>query len=495
MMTRTRARIARWSWALLPLLAGALIGCGDRHSSPPASPPKPQVEAGPARLSDEAVAQLAGEAFVFGYPLVLMDVTRAVMTATPKPDGKRAPANQFAHLRQFPDYTFTDVVSPNVDTLYSFAWLDLTHQPMLLSVPDAGNRYYLMPLLDAWTNVFASPGPRTTGTGKATFAITGPNWHEPLPDGVQEIKAPTNLVWLIGRVQTDGPKDYAQARAFQDKLRLTPFGAWGNTYIPPDNVPVTANIDTSKPPAEQVLKMDAATFFRRLNALMKDNPPARADAPALQRFTAIGVAPGAAFNTADLDPRLVAGIERGVAAARQKLLADARKPHGRDVNGWDVMTDLGNYGTAYEWRAIVALVGLGANLPEDAMYPRAITDGRGQPLSGAQHYVMRFARGQLPPVNAFWSLTVYNNNQALVQNPINRYAIGSRDALKFDGDGALTLYLQHDSPGKAREANWLPTPAGPFNLALRLYWPKPQVLQGRWQIPPVEPAPSPAPLK
>lgn len=472
--------------ALMLMCALALLGgCGERKA-PPASP-KPHVEQAPPGLNEEAVAQIASDAFIYGYPLVLMDLTRAVMTAAPKAEENRAPANQFAHRRQFPDYSFTDVVSPNVDTLYSSAWLDLSLAPMLLSVPEAGKRYYVLQLMDAWTNVFAAPGPRTTGTGKATFAITGPNWRGQLPDGTQEIKSPTDMVWLLGRVQTNGPKDYAQARAFQDKLKLTPFGAWGNAYVPPENVPVSEDADTSTPPPEQVMKMDAATFFSRLNALMTNNPPAAADQPALQRFAEISVAPGKAFEPAQMDKNIAAAIERGFAAGKQKLLADAKKPHGGDNNGWQVLTDVGNYGDNYEWRALVALIGLGANLPQDAMYPRATTDGQGQPLDGAHNYVMRFPKGALPPANAFWSITLYNDQQALTQNPINRYAIGDRDKLKFDKDGVLTIYIQHNSPGKALESNWLPSPAGPFNLMMRVYWPKPDMLEGRWQIPPIEP--------
>lgn len=481
-------RTAPWHRLLLALvLAGAVLpGCQERKTPPPIA--KAGAEAGDsARLNEEAAAKIAAEAYIFGFPLVLMDVTREVMTAVPNSAGRKAPINQLGHLRQFPDASFTDVVSPNVDTLYSFAWLDLKHEPMVLSVPDADRRYYLMPLLDAWTNVFASPGSRTTGSARHAFAITGPHWRGELPVGVEQIKSPTDLVWLIGRTQTNGKSDYPAVRVFQDKLKLTPLSAWGEkAYQAPANVPVSARVDETTPPPEQVLKMDSTAFFARLNALMKDNPPAAADAPALRRFATIGVAPGQPFNPARLDNAVARGIERGAAAGKQKLLTDAKKPHGRQVNGWDFMPDTGNYGTRYDWRAVVALVGLGANLSEDALYPRAAGDSEGRPLDGAQRYRIRFAKGQLPPANAFWSLTLYNDKQALAANPLNRYAIGDRDRLKFDKDGSLTIYLQHDSPGRNLQANWLPTPDGPFNLVLRVYWPKPEMLDGRWQTPPIE---------
>ncbi|HZF38648.1 MAG TPA: DUF1254 domain-containing protein [Blastocatellia bacterium] len=441
--------------------------------------PKQIVSAGEA-------AEIAVEAYVFGYPLVLMDVTRQVMTAVPKAGARKAPINQFVHFREFPDPTFTDVVSPNADTLYSAAWLDLTEEPIVLSAPDVGKRYYLMQMLDAWTNVFASPGTRTTGNGRGDFAIVGPQWKGKLPEDVKEIKFPTNMAWLIGRTQTNGKEDYAAVHAIQDQYKLTPLSAWGKPYTPPDNAPVAPGIDVKTPPVEQVAKMDAATFFARLSALMKDNPPAPADAGALNRFAAIGVASGTPFDLKSLDPAVARSVEGSVKAAQSKIAAEAGKPRGKKVNGWDVMTKMGRYGTDYLFRSVIALIGLGANLPEDAIYPRATTDAEGQQLTGADRYVVRFPKGQLPPVNAFWSLTMYNSKHFFAQNPINRYAIGDRDKLKFDDDGSLTIYIQRDSPGKDKESNWLPAPADSFNVFMRLYWPKKEIADGVWKMPGVE---------
>jgi hypothetical protein len=437
-------------------------------------------------VSAEQAAEIAVEAYVFGYPLVLMDVTRQVMTAAPKAEAHKAPVNQFLHIREFPDYKMTDVVSPNADTLYSTAWLDLTKEPIILSVPDVGKRYYLMEMLDAWTNVFASPGTRTTGDGRGDFAIVGPQWKGKLPANVKEIKSPTNMAWLIGRTQTNGKEDYAAVRAIQDQYKLTPLSAWGKDYTPPDNAPVAAGIDVKTPPVEQVAKMDAATFFMRLNALMKDNPPANADNSAVNSFAAVGVAPGTRFDLKSLDPAVAKGVEGSVKAAQAKIAAESRKPHGKKVNGWDVMTNLGRYGTDYIFRSVVALVGLGANLPDDAIYPRATEDTDGQPLNGANRYVVHFPKGQLPPVNAFWSLTMYNSKQFFVQNPINRYAIGDRDKLKFNDDGSLTINIQSESPGKEMESNWLPAPKDSFNVFMRLYWPKKEIVEGAWKTPGLE---------
>ena len=436
-------------------------------------------------LTDDEARALGVEAYVYGYPLVIMDVTRRVMTNVPKPQMGKAPVNQLLNFRAFPDDIATDVVSPNVDTLYTTAWLDLRKDPMVLSVPEMGKRYYLMQLLDAWTNVFASPGTRTTGNGKGDFAIVGPGFKGKLPAGVKAIKAPTATVWLIGRTQTNGKDDFAAVHAIQDQYRLTPLSEWGKPYTPPANVPVELGVDTESPPVRQVAALDAEAFFSRLNALMQDNPPAPADAPLLRRVAPLGIAPGKPFELKDMAAAVA--LPRSVALAQEKLEAEAKKPHGTLVNGWQILpSNTGNFGTDYDWRAVVAMIAIGANVPADAIYPHATTDAAGQPLTGANRYVMRFPKGQLPPVNAFWSVTMYNEKQLLVKNPIGRYALGDRDKLTFGEDGSLTIYIQHESPGAEKESNWLPAPQDAFNLFMRLYWPKKEILDGKWKVPGVE---------
>jgi hypothetical protein len=437
-------------------------------------------------LSEQQAHDLAADAYVYGYPLVLLDVTRQLGTNVPKPEENAAPMNQLGHKRKFPDDTFTTVVSPNADTLYSFAFLDLSKEPMVLSVPEMGKRYYLMEMLDAWTNVFSCPGTRTTGNGKGEFAVTGPRWAGQLPKGVKQIKSPTNTVWLIGRTQTNGKEDYEAVHAIQDKYKLTPLSAFGKAYTPPDSVPVSQGVDLKKPPVEQVAKMDASTFFSRLNALLQDNPPTAADAEAVNRFAAIGVVPGGTFDLKALDAAIVRSLERGAREGLSRIMGEAKKPQGKIVNGWEVMTNVGSYGTDYLWRAVIALVGLGANLPEDAIYPRATRDIDGKPLMGTKGYVVEFDKGQLPPVNAFWSITMYNSEQFFVKNPIQRFAIGDRDKLKMNDDGSLTIYVQNESPGKDKESNWLPAPTDSFNLFMRLYWPKEEIVEGTWKMPTVK---------
>ena len=399
---RTRTTLA----AAALLAAGVLLGALTARAAD---------DKAPAQLTEDQAAKIAEDAYVFGFPLVLMDVTKDVSTAVPKPQGTKAPINQFANVPAFPDATYTDIVSPNVDTLYSLAWLDLAKEPIVMSVPEMGKRYYLMQIMDDWTNVFASPGTRTTGGGKGSFAIVGPHWTGKLPEGVKELKSPTNTVWICGRTQTDGKADYPAVHAIQDQYKLTPLSAWGKDYTPPEDVPVAQGIDVKTPPVQQVLKMDAATFFARLNTLMKDNPPADADADAMKRFAAIGVAPGAPFDAAKLDPTVAKGLESGCRAAQAKIVAEAKKPLGKTVNGWSVVTEgIGRYGTNYQFRSIIARVGLGSNLPEDTVYPITRVDAEGKPLTGANRYVIHFPKGQLPPVGAFWSVTMYNSKQALV---------------------------------------------------------------------------------
>jgi hypothetical protein len=426
----------------------------------------------------------AKDGYVYGYPLVLMDVSRAKLTNVPnalRPG--LAPINQFGNIKTFPDATFNDVVSPNADTLYSSAWLDLAKEPVVLSVPDTQGRYYLMPMLDAWTNVFASPGKRTTGTGKGNFAITGPAWASALPAGLKQIKSPTDMVWIIGRTQTNGPSDFAAMNSLQAQYKLTPLSAWGKIYIPPSNVPTDANIDMKAAPVDTVAAMDARAFFNRLAMLMKNNPPAAADAPIVARLASIGIAPGQSFDLDRSGNEMAKAISEGV----NRVLELGQNPgNGRFVNGWTMATrDMGSYGTNYDARAGVARVGLGANLRADAIYPMARVDSEGRPLNGGNRYVVHFDKGQTPPSNAFWSVTMYNSKQLFVANPINRYAIGHRDKPKYNKDGSLDIWIQHDSPGKDRESNWLPADAGDFNLMMRIYWPKEAVTSGEWDPPAV----------
>jgi hypothetical protein len=445
----------------------------------------PEYPAAAVKKVSENIEQIATEAYVFGYPLVLMEVTKKVLTNTPKVAEKAAPPNQFCHVRVFRGPEDKEVVRPNVDTLYSSAWLDLSREPVILHLPEVKKRYYLMQLMDAWTNVFASLGTRTAGEHAGNFAIVGPGWHGALPPKVKKIQSPTNTVWILGRTLTRGPADYAAVHAIQAQYTLTPLSAWGKKYSPPAGK-IDPSVDMMTPPVKQVAKMTAATFFPTLAQGMKTNPPAAADAQVLKKFAALGLVPGQDFNLAKLPPAVAQALEAGVKRGQERIAAKALKI-GVIKNGWQIpQPPMGSYGTDYIQRAAIAFFGLGANLREDAVYPTAYTDQDGQPLTGKHRYVLHFDKEQLPPVKAFWSLTMYDQDSFLVANPIGRYGLRDRDPLKYNADGSLDLYLQHQSPSPEKEANWLPAPADAFNVTLRLYWPKQAVLDGAWTPPPIK---------
>ena len=428
---------------------------------------------------------IAQEAYVYLYALVTMDVSRRQLTnIEPGKMTGRGPMNTFSHIRTFPDANFREVVRPNFDTLYSSGWLDLTNEPMVVSVPDTQGRYYLLPMLDMWSDVFAVPGKRTSGTSAANYALVAPGWSGKIPAGVQRINAPTPYVWIIGRTQTNGPKDYAAVNKVQDGYRMTPLSRWGKNPAPV-KVKIDPGVDMKTPPLRQVNEMAAAKYFAYGAALMKVNPPHITDWSTLARMKRIGIEPGK-FDPTKADP---AALARG-AAAGLKLMVDKIPTLARVTNGWQMNTDtMGVYGNYYLKRSIVAMAGLGANQPEDAIYPLNIVDADGKPVVAENKYVLSFKKAELPPVNAFWSLTMYDAEGFQVANTINRFAIGDRDALKFNPDGSLDLYIQHESPGSDKEGNWLPAPkSGALGLTMRLYAPKPEALDGRWNPPAIKKA-------
>jgi len=428
------------------------------------------------------------ESYIYFYPLALMDVTRRQMTNVEA--GKvlaRGPMNTFTHLRTFPPADFRDVVRPNFDTLYSVGWLDLTQEPMIVSAPDTNGRNYMLQMLDMWTDVFAVPGKRTTGTKEGHFAVVPPHWNGTLPKGVERIDSPTPYVWIIGRTQTNGVKDYEAVHKVQDGYKITPLSQWGQSPKPAV-VKIDPEVDMKTPPLDQVNKMGADKFFSYVAELLRKHPPHITDQPIVARMKRIGIEVGKSFdyNNASTAVRdaLNQGAKNGLKAMYAKLPTLARV-----VNGWQMNTDtMGVYGTYYLKRAVVAVVGLGANLPEDAVYPINIGDSEGKPLDGAKNYVLHFAKNELPPVDAFWSVTMYDKDGFPYANSIQRCAIGDRDALKYNPDGSLDLYLQHGSPGSDQESNWLPAPLGQLGVTMRCYSPRAEILNGTWAPPAIQEA-------
>ena len=373
----------------------------------------------------------------------------------------------------------------NFDTLYSSGWLDLTREPMIVSAPDTAGRFYLLPMIDMWTDVFASPGKRTTGTKAGRFGVVGPGWKGKLPAGVQMIQAPTPYVWIIGRTQTNGPKDYAAVHKVQDGYTITPLSQWGK-QSKPVMVKIDPTVDMKTPPLEQVNKMPAAAYFKYAAELMKVNPPHGTDQPIVARMKRIGLEAGMTFDPEKLGPAVKGALEKAAADGLKAMYAKL-PTLARVVNGWQMNTDsMGVYGNYYLKRAMVALVGLGANLPEDAIYPLAIGDADGKPLNGDNKYMFHFKKEELPPVGAFWSVTMYDEAGFQAANSIHRFAIGDRDALKYNADGSLDLYIQNGNPGPDKDSNWLPAPRGSLGVNMRLYAPKLEALDGRWNPPAVK---------
>lgn len=421
--------------------------------------------------------RLYENAYVFGFPLVLMHTTEMVMLKKAAGKYGHNMLNKFDHMKQFPDASFTDVVSPNADTLYSVVWISLKEGPLVLSVPNMKNIYYLLPMLDAWTNVFSVPGTRTTGNDSQKFLIVGPSQSVKAPKGVKIIRSPTDMVWLIGRVELKNSSEIKIVNQLQDEITLRPLNKNSS------NQSLTASMkkfSIKKAPVAQVESMSAIEFFNLLASLMKDNPPAKADKEMIKQLKLLGIEAGKAFNVANLGPNAPSMLNNAKKQALARIKGLVPKM-GTKVNGWQYNLDIGTYSTRYLKRAAVAYMGLGANLPVDSVYPITYTDYLGHPLDGKNKYILHFDKSQIPAVNAFWSLTLYNDKQFFVKNPINRYNVGSNTNLKYAKDGSLTIYIQNEKPGEKELSNWLPAPKGPFNLVLRLYWPKKSVLKQKWQ--------------
>jgi len=478
------------------LAAAAILGISgcSQSGTPPTAATQPTADTkAAAKPAIEQAVKDAVDVYIYGYPLVTMDMTRKQLTNVPNATAvaSRAPMGQLNKLRAYPAVDDHAVTAPNADTLYTTTWLDVSQEPWVFSIPDMGDRYYLMPMLDGWTDVFQVPGKRTTGDKAQVYAITGPGWSGTLPSGITELKSPTALVWILGRIYCTGtPDDYAKVHALQDQFSVVPLSAYGKPYTPPPNE-VDANFDMKTSVRDQVDAMGVDEYFNYLAKLMKTNPPADADAPMVATMTKIGLVPGK-----DFDPSVLGAFDREAIKAVPKLaqvkIIEYFKKDVTPTNGWNVINkNIGVYGTDYLRRALVTAIGLGANRPQDAIYPTSEKDANGSDYDGAsKKYVMHIDKGQMPPVNGFWSITMYDAGYFFVPNPINRYTVSSRNKFVTNPDGSVDLYLQAESPGKAKEANWLPAPKAKFIPMMRLYWPKdtpPSILDGSWTPPGIKP--------
>lgn len=436
-------------------------------------------------ISEQEAHEIAVDAYIYFYPLVSMDITRLQSTnVEPGKEFGKGPMNTFVNIPAYPPADMKVVVRVNFDTLYSIAWLDLTKEAQIVSAPDTAGRFYLLPMLDMWTDVFASPGWRTTGTEAGNFLVTPPGWSGTVPEGFTHTPAPTSYVWIIGRTRTDGPADYAAVNKIQAGYTVTPLSGWGKPSVPAA-MTIDPAVDMKTPPKTQADTMPAARFFTYAAELLKLHPPHITDQPIVARMKRIGIEPGKGFDFDKLAPT----VQKALASApedAQQIMKWKFPTIARVANGWSMNTDtMGVYGNYYLKRAVVTQLGLGANLPEDAIYPLNLADDTGKPLTGANKYTIHFDKGATPPVNAFWSITLYDDDGFQVANVLDRFAVSSWMPFKTNADGSIDLYFQNESPGKDKEANWLPAPKGAFNLTMRLYGPKSDPLTGKWNPPPM----------
>jgi len=433
-----------------------------------------------AQSASDATTHSILNDYIYGFSPVAMEATRALQTAVPDNTTTpgQAPINQFGYRITLADPSERLIIRPNADTLYTNAWLDLSHEPMILHVPDAAGRYYLMPMLDAYTNEFASIGARTTGTSAGNYAIVGPNWNGTLPETLSGVvHTPTNTVWIIGRTLVRGQADLQDAVALTKQFLLVPLSAYSNflrtgSYTPPTGVPVTPpNPDFKGLPVTSSPAFSKPEFFDFLAAYALRNPPPRDQFGQASRLVLDG-----SLHQGQLNSDVVAQANRAFAAEGPSI--------GTKENGWTLNLKGGNYDEDYLLRATLTRFGFGTNIAADATYPSAMTDIGGNPLVGTNQYVIHFPAGQTPPAHGFWSITVYDQDGFLVTNPIQRYDVGSETGLTQNPDGSIDVFIQNTPPAML-ESNWLPAPTGPFELTMRLFWPDQSALNGAWMPPPI----------
>jgi hypothetical protein len=410
----------------------------------------------------------ARDALLFVLPLLEMAATRDRLLA------RGAAQNVIYHRRELADASSRSVTSPNNDTLYSAGWLDLTQGPVTATLPDVGQRYFSLQLMDMYTNNFAVLGTRTTGSAAAKFTIVGPNDAIAAPDR-NVLRSPTPHVWALARVLVDGAGDLDAARAAQAGIVI-------------DGPKVTASPRAS---AVAAVAQDAGwqDVFAEANRLLAEERPPVTDLALLGRIAPLGVGPGATFNPNTFSDAEREAIAAGVAQARA-LVIDPRN-RGQAVQGWYYPgPTLGIWGQDYGARAVVARTGLAALPRDEAMYMRPAGSDGNALYDGRKMWQIHFAPGQLPPVSGFWSLTMYertsDGQSFFTENALKRYAIGNRTpGLKTNDDGTLDLWIGHDDPGPERQANWLPAPAGAFTMTLRAYLPARSLLNGDYKLPPM----------
>ena len=444
-------------------------------------------------------ADIATLAYIWGFSPVTMKRQFDFVTSPDIPPGLgRGPENTKTCARDLANASMTDVVSPNFDTIYCFIHLDLNKEPVVLVVPPVpADRYYTFEFVDAYTNVFDYVGTRATGSNGGTYLIAGPDWNGQVPEGITKIWSPTNLAWIINHILVKGPPDLANVLAIQDKISVEPLSVFqGKTVAANVQQPSTSTANVSSSSSKQVpigpqpylIAPTGIKIYDEIGNAMFGNPLSPPDPALVTKLESIGIGPGKTPST-EANETIKAALQTGIEEG-QKMIDERSKNAGIKVNGWFSAPEAGIFGTDYLLRAAVTQIGLGAHIAQEALYPTTFTDMEGKPLTGANNYTIHFDAGQTPPVDAFWSIAMYNNRSNFVDNPINRYGIGTyTEGLKNNTDGSLDIYVQHASPGADKESNWLPAPAtsvsDTFSLMMRTYLPREGVLNGTWAPPPV----------
>ncbi|WP_413578287.1 DUF1254 domain-containing protein [Bdellovibrio sp. HCB290] len=442
----------------------------------------------PAAKGDD-LKKTAADAYIYAYPMVVMATTREVMTAVPRPTRDQAPINQLANKRTLADSKSTQPY-PEADTLSSLSWLDL-QEPQVISLPNAGNRFVVFSMLSAWGEVFTSIGSRVGGNSEKQILVTGPGWSGSVPGGMQHIAAPTNSVWLVGKVQVKGANDLNRVYAYQDKIQISSLSRYISKEPTPSSVTFNVDVDQRTPVLEQVANMDARVYFATFASELQRNPPAQTDGAIISKMAALGIFPNKEFNYDSLPANVKEALNSGYFLGQNQFAEFQRgTPNLRVTNGWGQPILAGQYDGNYRVRALMTKLGFEKDASSDMAFAQATVDERGARLNGSFKYVLKFPKGQTPPVRGFWSVSLYNTRKFYVENPLHRYSLNNSNKFKTNADGSTDIYIQNMSPGREWESNWLPSPAGEdFSLVMRMYWPEPAILDGKWKIPALEKLP------
>ena len=422
--------------------------------------------------TDENIWETVEDAYVYAFPLVLMDATETSATNTEEVVTEKAPVNQFIHSVALADAQFRTVVTPNVDTIYSQVWYDLSEEPMVYELPET-DRFCKVQVLDGWTNTAAV-------LDKAgAYAITLSTWEGELPEGVTRIDVPTSMAWSITRIVLSGEEDLPNVYAIQEKMKLMPLSDYisGDSYEPPRG---SYSEENDYIPVDKVLSMDPITFFNKANELMVKNSPTAADKEMLEKIAAVNIGPGMEFDTSVLTGDVAENWKTMLTEIRLKLIKEGQK-FSKKLGQWDYFGEpIGDFNTEYVYRALVALAGLGANTVEVALYPKIEQDADGNTLTGEKSYILHFESYPQVLEGGFWSVTAYGDDDFLIDNPMDRYCINDRSGLRANDDGSVDVILSEDAPEDT--TNWLPVGDGGFHLYMRIYTPDMDALE-TWTAP------------